>query len=64
MKRGRRNTQTKKGTPFGIPLNWLAEAQSAKLMSENVRNSPFLPLINNMLSKLIVRGRLATSEKI
>lgn len=56
--------KTKKGMPFGIPLNWLAEAQSAKLMSENVRNSSFLPLINNMLSKQIVRGRLATSEKI
>ncbi len=31
MKRGRRNTQTKKGTPFGIPLNWLAEAQRFEL---------------------------------
>ncbi|MDC0728923.1 hypothetical protein POH93_26560 [Phytobacter diazotrophicus] len=53
-----------KGLPNGKPLFNLAEAQSAKLMSENVRNRPFLPLINNMLSKSIVRGRLAPSEKI
>lgn len=31
MARERQNVQTKKGTPFGIPLNWLAEAQRFEL---------------------------------
>ncbi|MDK1186244.1 hypothetical protein [Cronobacter turicensis] len=31
MTRERQNVQMKKGTPFGIPLNWLAEAQRFEL---------------------------------
>ncbi|MGD1724727.1 hypothetical protein, partial [Klebsiella pneumoniae] len=56
--------KSKKGLPFGNPFFYMAEAQSAKLTSENARNSSFLPLINNLLSKTDVRRRLATSEKI
>lgn len=56
-------TRKTKGLPNGKPLFNLTEAHSAKLMSKNVRNISFLLLINNMLSKSIVRGRIATSEK-